>query len=96
MSNWRVVLFRLGCVAALPCVIAMVMDWTAPFPLVHFADGGYSISPWDDRVFEAGLGFCALMIVLAAFGRGKRRWLLIVLGVFLLALSVFGFLGSHR
>ena len=96
LSNWRMVLFRLSCVAALLSAGAMVVDWTAPFPLVHLADGSYSISPWDDRVFEAGLGFCALSIVLAAFGRGIWRWMLIVLGIFLLALSVFGFLGSHR
>lgn len=96
LGNWRMVLFRLSCVAALLSVGAMMADWTAPFPLLHFADGSYSISPWDDRIFEAGLGFCALTIVLAAFGRGIWRWMLIVLGVLLIALSAFGFLGSHR
>jgi len=91
LSNWRIVLFWLSCVAAF-----LGAGAAAPFPLVHLADGSYSISPWDSRVFEAGLGFCALTIVLAAFERGMRRWMLSAFGVLLLALSAFGFLGSHR
>jgi hypothetical protein len=90
------VLFRLSCVAALLSTGATVVDWMAPFPLIRLADGSYSTSPWDSRVFEAGLWFCALTIVLAAFGRNILRWMLIVFGVLLLALSAFGFLGSHR
>lgn len=74
----------------------MVVDWTAPFPLVHLANGSYSISPWDDRLFEAGLSFCALTIVLAVFGSGIWRRMPILLGVLLFALSAFGLLGSHR
>lgn len=66
----------MSCAAAFLGAGAALLDWTAPFPLVHLADGSYSIGPWDDRVFEAGLGFSALTIVLAAFGRGMRRWLL--------------------
>jgi hypothetical protein len=96
LRNWRMVLFRLSCVAALLSAGAMVVDWTAPFPLIHLADGSYSISPWDAIIFEAGLSFCALTILLAAFGRAIWRWMLIVLGVSLLVLSAFGFLGSHR
>jgi hypothetical protein len=96
LSNWRKVLFRLSLVAALVSALAMVADWAAPFPLVHFSDGSLGISPWVDRVFLAGLASCALAIMLASFGRGKWRFLTIALGAALLILSLFGFLGSNR
>lgn len=76
--------------------LAMISDWTAPFPLVHLPDGSYSISPWDDRVFFAGLASSALTIMLASLGRGKWRLLTIVLGVVFLVFSFLGFLGSHH
>jgi hypothetical protein len=95
LSDWRMVLFRLSWVAALLSAGAMVVDWTVPFPLVHIADGSYSISPWDGRVFEVGLSFCALTMVLAAFGRGVLRWLLIALGPIIFVLSVFAFVSNH-
>ena len=89
------VLFRLSFLALLMSALAMIADWTAPFPLVHFSNGSYSISPWDFRVFFAGLASCALTIMLASFGRGKLRWLTIALGVVLLVLSLLGFAENH-
>jgi hypothetical protein len=96
LSNWRSVLLRLSIVAALLGAGVMVVDWSAPFPLLRLADGSYGISPWDDRVFELGLSFCMLSIVLGAFGRGIWRWMLIILGALLLVLSTIGLLGNHR
>jgi hypothetical protein len=89
------VLFRLSFVAAAFGAIATVIDWTVPFPLVNHADGSYSISPWDGRVFDAGIMLCLATIALAGFGRGVWRWLLITAGLLLSAFSLFGFVGSH-
>jgi hypothetical protein len=95
LSNWRMVLFRLSCVAALLSAGAMVVDWTAPFPLVHLANGGYSTNPWDEYFYNAGLVLCLLTVLLAFFGRGIARWLLIALGFVLLMLSFYGFMVNH-
>ena len=96
LSQWRMVLFRLSFFAALMSASAMIADWASPFPLVHFSDGSYGVSPWDDRVFLAGLASCALTVILASFGRGKWRMSIIALGVALLVFSLLGFLGSHH
>jgi hypothetical protein len=95
LSKWRMVLFRLSFVAAAFSAIATVIDWTVPFPLVKYADRSYSISPWDGRVFDAGIMLCAATIALAGFGRGIWRWLLIIAGLLLSALSLLGFVGNH-
>jgi hypothetical protein len=95
LSKWRIVFFRLSFASAAFSAVAAVIDWTAPFPLVSHADGSYSISPWDDRVFDAGIVLCVATIALAGFGRGIWRWLLITAGLLLSALSVFGFVGNH-
>jgi hypothetical protein len=96
LSQWRKILFCSSFLALLVSALAMIADWTAPFPLVRFPDGSLSISPWDDRVFFSGLASSTLTIMLASFGRGKWRLSLIALGAILLVLSSFGFLGSHR
>jgi len=95
LSKWRIVLFRLSFASAAFSGVATVIDWTVPFPLVNHADGSYSFSPWDGRVFGAGIMLCVATIALAGFGRGIWRWLLITAGLLLSALSVFGFVGSH-
>ncbi len=94
-SKWRTALFRLSFAFAAFSAVATVMDWIAPFPLVNHPDGSYSVSPWDGRVFGAGIILCAVTIALAGFGRYIWRWLLIAAMLLLSLLSVFGFVGSH-
>jgi hypothetical protein len=89
------VLFRLSFAAAAFSAIATVIDWTVPFPPIKYADGSYSISSWDGRVFCAGIMFCVVTIASAGFGRGVWRWLLITAGLVLSALSIIGFVGNH-
>jgi hypothetical protein len=96
LSKWRRALFGFSFAAAAFSAVATVIDWTVPFPLINYADGSFGISPWDDRVFGAGIILCVLTIALAGFGRGIWRWLLIATGLLLSALSVIGFVGSHR
>jgi hypothetical protein len=95
LSKWRAVIFRFSFAAAASSAIAMVIDWTVPFPLIKYADGSYSISPWDDRAFGAGLVLCVVTIALAGFGRGVWRLLLIAVALLLLTLSVLGFVRNH-
>jgi hypothetical protein len=87
--------FRASIVAASLSAIAAFVDWTVPFPLVAHSDGGLSISPWDDRIFTIGLALCIATIALAAFGRGRLRWLVVAAGLLLFAISVIGFVQNH-
>jgi hypothetical protein len=95
LSKRRLVLFRLSFAAAAFSAVAMVIDWTVPFPLVNHPDGSYSVSPWDGRVFCTGIMLCVVTIALAGFGRGIWRWLLITARLLLSALSVIGSVGNH-
>jgi hypothetical protein len=88
-------LFRASIVTALLSAIAVFVDWTAPFPLVPWGEGGYAINPWDERVFGIGLVLCVATIALGAFGRGLWRWLLMAAGLFFFAFSVMCFVQNH-
>jgi hypothetical protein len=95
LNNMRTSLFRASIVAATLSAIAVFVDWTVPFPLVAHSDGSLSINPWDDRVFGIGVLLCVVTISLAAFGRGRLRWLLIAAGVLLFAVSLIGYVQNH-
>jgi hypothetical protein len=88
-------LFGASIFAAVLSAVAAWIDWTVPFPLVAHSDGSLSISPWDDRVFSIGLALCMATFALAAFGRGRLRWLLMAAGLLFFALSVIGFVQNH-
>lgn len=83
-GRWRVWLFRIGVAAATISLIACVVSWGDPFPLVHHDNGDLSISPRFDRLLAvAGCGAFAT-IFLALFGRGVKRLLLAVAGLLML------------
>ena len=75
--------------------IGAFVCWESPFPLIPWGAGGYQTNPWDERVFIGAVSTSLLTAILAAFGRGGLRVLLILIGLVLLALSVFGFVSNH-
>lgn len=76
-------------------VVGAVGCWENPFPLVHLADGGYMTNPLDEYLLIASACASLLTVVLAAFGRGGSRILMILIGLLLLALAAVGFVQSH-
>lgn len=95
-QTWRTVAFRMGCVAAVLTLASAVCSWAAPFPLVSDSRGDLSLNPLEGRVLIAGLWSALATIVLGAFGKGKGRVALILLGPLLLISSLLGWLGNHR
>jgi hypothetical protein len=95
LINRRKSLFLASIVAALLSAVAVFIDWTVPFPLVAHSDGSLSVNPWDDRVLWIGLALCLTTVALAAFGRGRWRWLLIAAGLLLFVFSLIGYLQNH-
>jgi hypothetical protein len=95
-QTWRKVVFGIGCVAALISLTSAVCSWTAPFPLVSDARGNLSLNPLENWVLIAGLVSALATVILGAFGKGKGRLTLIVLGPLLLIGSLVGWLGNHR
>ncbi len=80
------------------CVLAVVRAvgcWENPFPLVHLADGGYMTNPLDEYLLVASAFVSLLTVVLAAFGRGGSRILMILIGLLLLVLTTFGFISNY-
>jgi Mn2+/Fe2+ NRAMP family transporter len=95
LINRRKSLFLASIVAALLSAVAVFIDWTVPFPLVAHSDGSLSVNPWDDRVLWIGFALCLTTVALAAFGRGRWRWLLIAAGLLLFVFSLIGYLQNH-
>jgi hypothetical protein len=75
--------------------IGCAICWAAPFPLVPWGEGGYAVSPWDDRVLVASVVLLMLGIALSLFGRGIPRLFLIAIDIVLIALSILGYVGNH-
>jgi hypothetical protein len=90
---WRERLFSLSIPTAVLSGTGTVICWANPFPLTAH-DGGYSINPWDDRVFVATLLLSVLTAILGCFGRRAPRVVLAAAGVILFFLSYFGWLGT--
>jgi hypothetical protein len=80
-------LFRLGIVAAMFTLVCLGVFWSDPFPLVHHVNGDLSINPWFDRFFAITSCSAFATILLALFGHGAKRLLLVAGGLLLLFLT---------
>ena len=78
LPAWRRWLFRLGVAGAAVASILTVLSWLAPFPLRHDAGGGYT--DVNSIVGLRSVIVSILPLVLAPFGRGISRILLLVCG----------------
>jgi hypothetical protein len=94
-QTWRKVIFGIGCVAAVIAIASAVCSWVAPFSLVANARGDLSLNPLEGRVLIAGLWSALATSLLGAFGKGKSRVALVLLGPLLLIGSLLGWLGNH-
>ena len=62
----------------------------------HLGDeGGYQTNPLDLKVLIGSVSLSLLTVGLAFFGRGWPGFTLIIVGLLLLLLSVFGFVSNH-
>jgi hypothetical protein len=95
-QTWRSVIFGLGCIAAVIALAAAVCSWGSPFPLVSDGRGDLSLNPLEGRVLVVGLWSALATSILGAFGKGRKRVLLVLLGPLLLIVSLMGWLGNHR
>ena len=66
-----------------------------PFPLLPWGEGGYRINPLDECLLFASVSSSVATVILAIFGRGLQRVMLIAAGLVLLAISWFGFMANH-
>jgi len=92
----RRVTFAIGCIAALLALASTICSWTAPFPLVPYGNGGFSLNPIEDRVLLAGLLSALAASILEAFGKGKSRVAVVLSGPLLAICSLLGWLRNHR
>jgi hypothetical protein len=67
---WGIITNTLGVLVTISC-------WIDPFPLRQYPDGSVGIF-WLDQAWAGALGLTLLSIVLASFGRGWPRVMLIV------------------
>ena len=95
-QRWRVVVFGVGCIAAMIAIASTLCSWTAPFPLVSDGRGDLSLNPLEGKVLVIGLWAAFATSLLGAFGKGKSRVALVSLGPMLAVISLFGWLGNHR
>jgi len=95
LAPWRRLLTTGSLVALALSAFGTVICWTSHFPLIHLADGVMSTNPWDERLFWGSVFLSLLTSVLALFGRGLPRILLVVTGLLLLVLSTFGYVSNH-
>jgi hypothetical protein len=95
-QTWRTVFFRIGCIAAVTAAASAVCSWAAPFHLVSDGRRDLSLNPLEGRVLVIGLWSALTASLLGAFGKGKSRVALVLLGPLLVVVSLFGWLGNHR
>jgi hypothetical protein len=88
LASFRMVCFYSGVVISILTSLVTMSCWVDPFPLVHLPDGGESIA-WLELAWRIAFGGAFVSIVLALFGRGSSRILLVLSGLILTAL-VFG------
>ncbi len=88
ISNRRVAAFRWGIVSSILGTLVTMTCWSDLYPLRRFPDGSVSTG-WIDLAWAVALGAILLIIVLASFGKGRARVLLVLSGVLSLAL-LFG------
>jgi hypothetical protein len=88
-------LFGAGIAVCCLGAIGVVLCFTVPFPLIHLPNGVLTENPWDQRVLRATVLASLLASVLALFGRGVPRMLLVTLGMILALLAVLGYVQKH-
>jgi hypothetical protein len=75
-------------------LIATVICWSDPFPLVHHPSGDLSTGLWLDRSLLAAACCSVIAFLCGAAGRGLSRVVLMAAGALLLVASYFGWLGN--
>jgi len=85
LAGFRIAAFRCGIVVGLLSLLVSMSCWIDPYPLVRTSDGGYSIA-WLELAWKLAFGAGLLSLILALFGRGWPRLLLIASGIVLLLL----------
>jgi hypothetical protein len=81
----RRVLFAAGVAAGVVCLIAVMACLFVRFPMVFVDHGRYLVNPRRNMVMSLALFTGLISIVLALFGSGLQRVLLIAADVALLA-----------
>ena len=82
-----------GLGSAICGAVMTVISWAAPFPLQSDGSGGY-IDRWNSSAMMAALILSFATCLLALFGRGKQRMVLLVVGLALLLLSFAALLAN--
>jgi hypothetical protein len=78
--------FRAGLLLSAFGLLAIASCWIDPYPLVRTPDGGSSIA-WLDRAWAVAFAASLLSIILAFFGTGWPRVILVLSGVLSLLLA---------
>lgn len=88
LSRPRLLSFRGGIVLSVVSVLVTASCWIDPYPLVTTPDGGFSTA-WLDRAWAVAFVAPLISIILALFGRGWSR-IMLVLSSGLTLLLAFG------
>jgi len=86
LSRPRLIAFRGGLVLSALSVLMTASCWIDPYPLTQTLDGGFSIV-WLDRAWMVAFVTSMISMILALFGKGKPRILLVGSGVLCLVLE---------
>jgi len=94
LATWRVYIFRAGLGIAILTLVATILCWADPFPLVHLPNGSLWVGLWLDRVFV--VAECGSLATLGCgfSGRGGGRVGMCIAGMLLMVVSFWGWLGN--
>jgi hypothetical protein len=86
LSRLRLASFRIGLLLSVVALLVTASCYIDPYPLVKTADGSLSIA-WLDRAWTVAFITPIISMILALFGKGWPRILLLVSGVLCLVLA---------
>ena len=86
LSRLRLASFRIGLLLSVVALLVTASCYIDPYPSVTTADGSLSIA-WLDRAWTVAFMTAIISMILALFGKGWSRILLLVSGVLSLVLA---------
>ena len=86
LSRLRLASFRVGVLLSVVALLVTASCYIDPYPLIKTADGSLSIA-WLDRAWTVAFITPIISMILALFGKGWPRILLLVSGVLCLGLG---------
>jgi hypothetical protein len=86
LSRLRLASFRIGLLLSVFALLVTASCYIDPYPMVKTADGSLSIA-WLDRAWAVAFITPIISMILALFGKGWPRILLLVSGVLCLVLA---------